>query len=89
MHNDIAPRSGRNGAAEALPIDDQIDHFDADPDFRRRWPPDQYPALYLGAADYLALRRRKRQRRRLLNLLAEDIADIALAVAQEVNRARA
>lgn len=59
----------------------ELDNRDAD--FRRRWPPHQYPALYLSESEYLALRHEQQQRRKLLDLHGADIADIALAVLEE------
>jgi hypothetical protein len=52
---------------------------DREADIRRRWPPEQYPALYLPPAEYHALRRRERRRAELLDLLGRDLADIAAA----------
>jgi hypothetical protein len=50
---------------------------------RRRFPPEQYPALYMGAREYLALRRHQRLRRRLLDIIGPDVADIVIAIMEE------
>lgn len=55
-----------------------------DADIRRRWPPHEYPALYLSEEEYLALRRQQRQRNELLDLLGPNIAEIAFAVLEEI-----
>ncbi len=57
-----------------------------DADFQRRWPPEQFPALYLGERECLALRRRERRRRELLNLIGPDLAEIAAATVMEDRR---
>ena len=44
----------------------------------RRWPPEKYPALYLGARELGELRARERQRRRILDLIGSDIAAYVL-----------
>lgn len=53
---------------------------DSDTQIRRRWPPDQFPALYLPPAEYFALLARQQRAREFLELLGPDIADIALEV---------
>lgn len=66
---------------QIIPGSFELDNRDAD--FRRRWPPHQYPALYLSEREYLALRRQERQRKEFLAFHGPDIADIALAVLEE------
>jgi hypothetical protein len=59
------------------------DFLDLESDFRRRWPPEQFPALYLPENEFHALRRRERRRQKLLELLGPHIADIAAAVVED------
>lgn len=58
----------------------------SDDDWEKRWPREQYPALYMTPAEFKEYIRRREERQRLLDLLAEDITDIALAVFQEASR---
>jgi hypothetical protein len=61
----------------------ELSEADSEPDFNRRWPPEQFPGLHLSDKEYHALRRRQRRRRELLDLLGPEIADIAAAVMEE------
>jgi hypothetical protein len=51
--------------------------------WEQKFPPADFPGLYLSPSDFSALRRRQRRRRELLQLLGPDIADIAVAVTEE------
>jgi hypothetical protein len=59
------------------------DYVEPDDSFRRRWPPKKFPGLHLSTKEFVALRRRERQQRRLLELLGPPIADIAVAIMEE------
>ena len=51
-----------------------------------RWPRDQYPGLYLTPAEFKEYKRRREECNRVLELIGDDVTDIALAVFQEASR---
>lgn len=54
--------------------------------WEQRWPREQYPALYLTADEFREHVRRREERKRILELIGDDVTEIALAVLREVRR---
>jgi hypothetical protein len=54
--------------------------------WEQRWPREQYPALYLPPDEYREHLRRDKERQHILDVIGDDITDIALAVFREASQ---